>query len=235
MSYTYAQALNIVGGQLKAITEDKYAAVACNLATTKVWMAKDWRESLATLPPFYLIPGEQDHGPPLPTVPEDFQGLRRAQIQRYTGEVIAELSPTQNLNEVYWPGVPNRISYEAVKRCFRLYPRVPQGFCAPNYFVTGTYKTLPTQITNATLNTALPLKDEYFNVWLESLRYAFYVLSGDPKAGQVTVQQGRRSANGQLARMLMEIEDAAGNEGINDGDHAIHPSEGLVSPRGRYR
>ena len=235
MAYTYAEALNVVARQLPKVLEDQYAAVACNLATTKIWDAKDWNESIKRLPPFYLIGGEQDHGPPQPIVPTDYQGLRRVQVQHVNGQVLGQLHVAQNLNEVWHEGLPEMISYEAAKRAFRLYPRVQRGYGAPNYFVTGTYKRLAPQITNSTLDTALPLKDKYFHVWLEGLRYAFYSLSGDPKAGRVSVQSGQRIFDGQMGVLNLAIHEAAATENLNQGEHAIFPSRPLANPRGYGR
>ena len=231
MAYNYSTALNVVARKVPKIVEDQYAAAACNLATSKVWDAFDWPESLAALPPFYLIPGQQDHGPPQPVVPTDFGGLRRAQIQRYNGEVVRDLKVVRQTNEVFEQGVPVTISYEDVKRAFRLYPRVPLGWGAPGYFVTGTYKTLPTQLTPETLTTVLPLKEKYFPMWLEALRYAFYVLDGSDAAGGVTFSNGQPSYNGQYARMMKEIHEARAAEAANLGAHRIYPERALVPSR----
>jgi hypothetical protein len=235
MAYTYAEALNIVGRALPKVLEDQYSAVICNLATSEIWASIDWNLTMEALPPFYLIGGEQDHGPPQPVVPTDFMALRRAQIQRLSGEVLADLHVAANLNEVRLCGMPDMISYEAVKRAFRLYPRVPHGYGAPNYFVTGTYKKTPVQITNSTLQTALPLGDDSdFAMWLEAIRYAYYKLSGDQsRAGSVQMQGGRLAVTGQLAVMQMEIKAAAQEELRNRGEHAFHPNKPLASPR-RY-
>jgi hypothetical protein len=234
MAYTYADVLNIVGRTLPKVVEDQYSAVACNLATKEIWDAADWPRTLTTLPPFYLIGGEQDHGPPQPLVPDDFQGLRRAQIQHIDGSVISDLHVAMNLNEVWSVGMPNMISYECVKRGFRLHPRVPHGYEAPYYFVTGTYKKAPVQITNSTLQTELPLFDDSnLSMWLEALRYAYYKLSGSSSAGTVQIQNGRMAETGQLAVMRAEIRDVAAVEARNRGEQAIHPNKPLAMPR-RY-
>lgn len=235
-TYSYSQALNVAAKQLPKILEDQYAALACNFATSLVWDAADWDESLAALPPFYLQPGEQDHGPPLPLVPSDFEGLRRAQIQDYQGQVYVEvLAVSQNLNETWVQGVPTSISYEAAKKAFRLFPRVPNGYCAPVYFVTGTYKKRAVQITNSTLDALLPLDDKYFFIWVEALRWAFFQLSGDSKAGEVTIQDGRKVYTGQLAKVMHLVELHAAIRDANSGEHRLSPSAPLVRPRFGYR
>ena len=229
--YSYAQALNAVSRTQPAIIEDQYATLACNMATSLIWDATDWRESTAVLPPFYLQPGEQDHGPPLGIVPSDFMGVRRAQVQMYNGQVLGELAVSQNLNEVYWLGLPSSISYENQKAAFRLYPRVPYGYGAPNYFVSGTYKRKAVQITNATLEAKLPLDDKYFQIWIEALRWAYYVLRGDPKAGRIQMQNGQTFYEGQIAIAKNFIAEAVAVQETNEGEHRIHPARPLVAPR----
>lgn len=231
-TYTYAQALNAVTRNVPKVLEDQYSAIACNMAMSLIWDAADWRESVEMLPPFYLQPGDQDHGPPLAIVPDDFQGLRRAQIQDYTGRVYVDLAVSQNLNECYVKTIPTAISYESNKKAFRLYPRVSNGYGAPTYMVTGTYKKKAVQITNSTLNTLLPLDDKYFDVWIEAIRWAFFVLDGNQRAGALTIQDGRKVYTGQLATVMNLIDRAVGIQETNDGENRIHPARPLVFPRG---
>lgn len=232
MAYTYTQALDALTQKLPALAEDRYSALACNFATNMIWDAADWNESLVALPPFYLQPGEQDHGPPIPIVPTDYQGLRRVQLQRPDGTVvIPDIHPTANLQETTVPGPPQSISYEASKNAFRVYPRVPQGYGAPEYIITGTYKKLPTQITNSTLATAIPFKDKYFPLWIEAIRYAFFVLTADQRAGRISFQNGFSQADGQLAVVRQMIRDVSFNEGLNKGEHNIFPERALAPGR----
>lgn len=232
MPYTYAQALDALTQKLPAVAEDRYATLACNFATNFIWDAADWHESLVALPPFYLQPGEQDHGPPLPLVPTDYQGLRRVSLQKYDGTVIIpDIHVVANLNETSTPGLPESISYDGTKNCFRIYPRVPGGYGAPEYFITGTYKKTPTQITNATLSTAIPFKDKYFPLWIEAIRYAFYVLTSHPAAGRMSLQNGMWQADGQLALVKQMLRDTSYNEGLNKGEQNIFPERPLAPGR----
>jgi hypothetical protein len=231
---TYSQALNVAAKQLPKLLEDQYSALACNLAMLLVWDAADWHESVADLPPFYLQGGEQDHGAPLPIVPEDFRGLRRAAIQDHTGRVIVPvLANSQNLNETWVQAVPTAISFEASRNAFRLYPRVPSGFTSPVYMVTGTYKKTFPEVTNETLDNLLPLEDNYFFLFVEALRWAFWQLSSNTKdAGTVVIQDGRKVYTGQLGVVMNMIDHVVGIQETNNGEHRLHPAAPLV--RGRY-
>ena len=74
-TFRYSDILSIVSKQFPRIVEDQYASICSNMATNLIWYAYDWRESLLTLPPFWLIPGEQDYKPPATVIPADFGGL----------------------------------------------------------------------------------------------------------------------------------------------------------------
>src|SRR5574341_1952942 len=83
-TYTYADVLNVIRPMSASGAEDRLAATICNVATAFIWNGYDFRETLGELPAFYLIPNEQDHGPPFSVVPSDFIGLRKADLVRLT-------------------------------------------------------------------------------------------------------------------------------------------------------
>ena len=68
-TFTFDNVLRMVGRHVPRNIVDDHGADICNLAYNKIWHKYDWRESLKTLPPFYLIPGEQEIGPPFVSVP----------------------------------------------------------------------------------------------------------------------------------------------------------------------
>jgi len=55
-------------GYSKSI-EDTAQTYALNNAVSKMWRAYDWRGTLAELPPFWLVPGQQDYGKPFYAIP----------------------------------------------------------------------------------------------------------------------------------------------------------------------
>jgi hypothetical protein len=81
-TFTYGDALLTACKGISRQIQDDYGQVIVNIALYDIWMKYDWRESTAVLPPFYLIPNEQDHGAPAVAVPGDFFGLRWANIRR---------------------------------------------------------------------------------------------------------------------------------------------------------
>jgi len=229
-TFTYTDILDVVGKSLPKILEDQFSSLACNAGTNLAWYAYDWRESLKTLPPFYLTANQQDHNLPLAIVPSDFHGLRKTQLVRYTDQAISkqDLFVAKDLLLTHIKDIPHSISYEASIIGFRLFPRVPNNIGTPNWFVEGTYKARPTLVTNGALNTPLPFDDMYFNVLVECIRWAMLMLAGIPTAGQAQMQSGQVIYTGQLAQALSAIEMMASQEGVNDGDVRISPDQALV-------
>lgn len=230
ITFTYADVLSLIAKTLPKTWEDTYSATACNLATNLIWEGYDWRESLVTLPPFYLIPNEQDHKLPAVTVPADFLGLRKVGLTQYANGAAASrpISLVKDLEITAAKGIPHSISYEPTISAFRLFPRVPGNIGSPNWFIQGTYKKKPTLITNDTLETLLPFDDKYVYVMMECVRWALLFLGNSPAAGKAQASGGVIFYDGQLANAISAIERMATDQGVNDGDVRISPSEALV-------
>lgn len=234
LTYTYADLLSMIKTYPKAV-EDHFAPIVCNLATSLIWHAFDWRASLVALPPFYLVPGEQDHYLPPAIIPSNFHGLRKVELCQYTSGGVNkhELVPLKDLQLTHIKRIPSAISYEASISGFRLHPRVPENMGPPHWFIEGTYKSRPTKITNTTLNTLLPFDDQYLYVWIDTMQWAYDKVSRSPNAGQVQMNGPQVLYTGQLANAMASISAMAENEGFNDGDAQISPGTSLTAGFGR--
>lgn len=230
-TYTYQNALSLIQKAHPRLEEGQFHPAICNMATNLIWNAFDWRESLVTLPPFYLIPGEQDHYSPGVLIPSDFHGLRQATLIELSPPTFHErrLLVTKDSEETNVQNIPHAISYEASKNAFRLFPRVPENLVSPRWLVKGTYKKRPTLIQNNTLSTILPWDDIYINVVVESMIWAAKKLSGSQDAGDAVLNSGQKIYTGQLGRAMAAIEDMASNEGIQDGSPVFAPTEDLYN------
>jgi len=235
-TYTFLDAWNLARKQVTSSTEADHSAAICNLALNEIWNSWDWRESLADLPPFYLIPSEQDHGAPAVTIPANFMGLREAFLVCVNSEPAyrQELEVIKDLRLIHGRQIPHAISYEPSKNAFRLFPRVPDSFTAPNYMVDGIYKKRPTKITAANIqNTTLPFDDVFLSVMLESIKWAAMRIGGDPRAGDLQIRQnGQRVYTGQYGIMKERIEEMAQTEAVDLGNPVIAPREAYPRVRG---
>jgi len=239
ITYTYQDAVNLASRNIPRSAEDDSAAFLCNLALNEMWRRWDWRESVAELPPFYLIPNHQDYGPPAASVPSDFAGLRRAWLVQTTSspamrqpmKVMGQLDVTHVRN------LPHAVGYEPSTSSFRIFPRSPDNIGATDYMIDGVYKKRPTKVLATTLtSTSLPFDDVYLNVWLEGLKWAAWNANGDPRAGDAQLMPGGQVVyTGQYGKFLSEVDKMAEHEGIELSTPPLAPAEPLVYPSGMYR
>ncbi len=232
-TYYVGEALTIVGGQVGGRRlEDLYGAYIANLAINEIWKKYDWKESIEALPPFYLIPQEQDYGKPAVVIPADLQGLRQVYLVQTAGggpNPRTELKVRRDLRATQEERLPELIGHELGKQRLRVYPRVPAGIGSTDWIIDGTYKKNATKITPSTiLSTLIPWEDRYLNVFIAAVKWAAFESGGDPRAGQV-IERGRNfQYTGQLAAMHAAIDEMASEEGLHQGDPSIAPTEPLV-------
>lgn len=227
---TFSDVLNIVGKQIPRVGEDYMSGVISSLALNLIWHEYDWRDSLATLPPFYVIAGEQDHFRPIANIPADFWGLRQTFITRILSGIVEthEMMVIKDLRITNLKALPSSICWDPTFTGFRLFPRMPLGMSAPNYFVQGTYKKLATKITALTINSIIPWDDQYLPNFIAVFRWAAFESMGDPHAGQVQYDGNKKVYTGQLALAMAMIDEMASWEGVNNGDPVVAPSQPLV-------
>lgn len=222
-TYTYAQILDLVGQGNPRLQQNSAAAMVLDQVSSWVWNYQDWRVSLVKMDPFYLVPGQQDYGPPNAPIPTDFLGLRKAEIV-YTLTQPPFHFPPLNIDRVLyataWQGRPDAFAYEPSIQKWRTYPRVPLGIGATDWQIEAVYKKLPTKVTAANMaQLTLPWDDIYMSVFDAGLRWKLYANS--PGASPDEIQK-------RYMLFKIEMDRMAANEAVNLGDESIHPSEPMV-------
>jgi hypothetical protein len=217
-TYVYGDLVNMCRSGIPAVSEEKTVDLLLMKAQTYVWNRFDWRETIAPLPPFWVMPDTQDYGAPAVIVPDDFQGLRKAfmiDVSTYpenvmTLKVLRELSPTivRSLSDA--------ISFDKATQTFRLSRRPTGGMTAPQYLVNGTYKILPTKITKTNYPT-FPIftDDQYIGVWEAVMRYVSAPAGPQKEALKVAADAA--------------LQEMAANEGLNLGETPFAPDESLAA------
>lgn len=214
-----SDALNIANRAFGRPVEDDHAAFLANTAVAYMWKRYDWRQTIAALPPFYLIPLVQDYGAPFYAAPLDFSGLKTANLIQLSANPPAkkELRIIRNLREDHAQGFTRAIGYNPEQRAFRLFPRPPANIGASNYLVDGSYKKVAPVVTATSLqNTLIPWDDQYLNEFITALRWAALSTADD-----------QRAAN-KKAELDVLLEAMAANEGLDLGDQVVAPSSPLV-------
>lgn len=96
--------------------------------------------------------------------------------------------------------------------------------------VQGEYQFMPTKITDANMNTALPFPDQYFNVFVEGVLWQIYRLSDDPRAGSGAMSingSQSKTRQGQYAIYQQAMEQMKNIEDLGSGDEFMWPEEPL--------
>lgn len=96
----------------------------------------------------------------------------------------------------------------------------------------GYYQYSPAKITNDKMQTAFPFPDEYYEVFTEGLKWKFYSLSDDPRAGTVmAAKNGAVQYSGQLAVFYDALVEMARTEDLSNGDDFEFPEAPLGTGR----
>ena len=230
MAYTYADLIQIANIGTARIIEDSRGMYPLNATQNLIWKKYDWRFTQADFSPFWLVPYKQDYGKPTVVVPDNMEKILRAQLIIWNDsgvQVINKLDPRRELDPTNFLGLPQQISYNSSARVMRFWPRPAGSHCAPDYMVMGTMKTFPPLITRDNYQTAeVPSSDggdydSQIAMWVDVLRFMYFKTTGEFEKAQV---------QNQIAMQSMMEE--AKNEGIDQGDPQIAPSESLLGRAG---
>jgi hypothetical protein len=219
-TYSYGELLRMIGPEIPRNQSDEQAALILNKATNFIWKRYDWREYITSLPPFYLIPNEQDHGAPAVSIPSDFTGLRSAYLVRLqaTPPERTPLAVKNFLDLTHARYLPHAIAYRPDAAAFRVLPRVPENIGSPDWLIEGIYKKRPTKVVPGSLfNVTLPIDDAYIEVWTEVIKHV-----ANPKDP------------GQAQLAYMSVDEMASNEGLELGEPTVAPSEPLIATVPRF-
>jgi len=207
---------------------------ACNIVNAFIWTAFPWNWTKQALTQITLVDGQQDYslgGTDLTT----FYRFSKIEIQNTSVSPTASrrLNQKNDLSvELVTKGGLETIrffSWEATINKIRLdYPAaVPSG---TTLVLNGEFQKQPTQITGSNLTTAFAAPDHYFQVFVEGLRWKFYELTDDPRAGTTQFVKGRAVNTGQKASFMDAFQSMREAEDFSDGEDVIFPSGGSLGP-----
>lgn len=218
-TYRWSDLLNFVAQSNPRLTADSNGAMICDLVNSTVWGRADWRVSLVTMKPFYLIPLQQDYVAPYISMPTDFLGLRSATLTFNSNEPPTTYPPMmidRYLTLTYAQSRPTSICYQQTTGGLRIFPKPPSGIGPMDYQIECTYKKNPTKVTAANLSsTGPPFDDQYIHVFIEGIKYFI----------KPTSQQKPED----LVNFIGLIDVMLSHENTNLGDQGLSPREPLVS------
>jgi len=228
MAYTwdYSDVISATAANYTKSLDQTTLEFAMNNAIKKMWLAYDWRGTVVKLPPFWLVPGEQDYGSPTYSIPSDFYGLRETYLVWVGSSPIpirSYIPVVENLEKTSLQGAPGTICYRAAAQKFRVHPAPTLGMAAPNYLIDGTYKKRPCRWTRAALASRLLWDDEYFDIFVQAYVWAVLRLSGQTKA-----------AMEQDVIFKQALYEGTQSENLELGEPSIHPGEALAINNNSY-
>lgn len=241
---TFNKLINSIRLEVPRVKELEFASELVADIITKIWNFQDFRETLGQLPPFFLVGDVQDYGPPVFTVPADFQALRGVSLKNInygadgiTVQTYPLIPKTRQQPLVTHGWRPEVLSYEPQGNFFRVHPVLPTGVPSNAWMVEGVYKKLPqTNLYDTTNFIGIPIlttdiTPENYNRCLLPLDDRHYTLFKD-----IAVVLGKKLAGGLSQDSVaaenyidMKIRKIAIDEGIDIGSSNLTPMEPLMS------
>jgi len=227
MSYSVLDGIHHCRLSIKNMPVADVQIICADKINSRIHRSYPWRWSTSALTPISLVDSTQDYG----SKPTDYFRLLRARIVRTDCTPDDVFEPLDILNKLepklrpVSPRMIKAISYEGHINKFRLERAVQ--VTSPNTFeIQAEYQTLVTTITNT--SDPLPFPDQYFDVFVEGLKWEFFKFADDVRAGTARFDQtsGMFVCTGQAAEFYGALYDMAASEGYAAGD-TIAPTEPL--------
>ena len=233
-TYIWNDALTVVKPFVKSIPTTVMDVTVCDQVNAFIWKRFDWRWAIFSLTSassvLNLVDGTQDYGIGT-TTGGGFYRLMRARITRTDQspiiareiEVVQWLAP--NLNMKIDGLAMQAVAFEPVQSQLRLDAAASVTGSA-TYRIDGEYQAQPVKVTSTATTIVFP--DQYFNVVIEGLKWKYYQLGDDKRAGaMVTDGAGRRSYSGQMGVFMAELEQMVEDEDAGGNTPLRFPEESL--------
>lgn len=228
-TYTPQQALDVARRMVHGIPTSALQARVADVVNSEIWLAFPWRWTLGTLTAVTLSDGVQDYA----NTHSDFQRFvhprlaqtnlspieyREIGVKEYLGVELTRKGSIESIRNVAYLPVDNkfRLDFSPVITS----PTVVQ--------LQGYYQVKPTRITDSNLTAVYTNPDQYFNVHVEGMKYWFYQLNDDPRAGTVVIaRDGRKQYTGQMGAYYDALQQMMMNEDASDGQTFMWPEDPL--------
>ena len=239
-TYTWANALTVVGPYVKSIPTATVDAVVCDQLNSFIWKAFPWRWAVFSLTSatseLSLVDGTQDYAIGT-TTGGGFYQLLRARITR------TDVSPNivRDKDIVQWlaPNLETKGSVDTVQAVAVLSQNqstkirmdcaasVPSG---TTYQIDGEMWCLPLKVT--TTASVIIAPDQYANVFIEGLKWKYLSLGDDKRAGAMQVDNsGHKTYTGQMGVFMAELQTMVDDYDYGDGFQQRFPSDTLGAGR----
>lgn len=231
-TYTPQDGINLATALNHKAPSSTMQVYACNLVNAFIWTAFPWNWTKQSLTQITLIDAQQDYS---------LGGSDLTSFYRFVNLEIQQTSTTPTASRFMTQ--KNHLSVDLVQKggleSIRFYSweatvsklRLEMSAAVPSgttLVLNGEFQKQPTQITGSNLGTAFAAPDHYFQVFVEGLRWKFYELTDDPRAGATQFARGRAVHTGQKATFMDAFENMKEAEDFSDGEDVIYPAGGTL-------
>ena len=231
-AYTWQNAIDHVAKYIKGVPTTAIDAVAADTVDNIIWKFWFWKWSMKSLTSIAWVDGTQDYT----IANSDFFRLYRVRFTRtdVTPNIVREKNVTNFLSpNLEQKGTIDSIlavsyNYEVGKLRLDKSASLPSGVTVN---IDGDYQFQKTKITSTSASIVFP--DYHFEVAIEGIKWKYYQLIGDPKAGTLQMDKTSRQVvyTGQLGIFYSALQAMAEAEGTGQGDSARFPDDPLGSAR----
>lgn len=234
-TYTPQLAVDYCSYYIHGIPVDGMKVIACDQVNSIIHCYYPWGWSVGSLTAINCTDGVQDYTPTNTDIlrPLKFR-LVRTDI---SPNEYRELSALANLS----PELSRKGGLDTITS-YGFYSST--NFIRLNYAasvagtqvlqIQGEYQKKPTRITDALMQTVFAMPDRYFNVFVEGLKWQFYLLSDDPRAGTLQMQKNGSSLKTYTAQygvFMNSLAEMARTEDLQAGDEFRWPETPIATGR----
>ena len=235
-TYTWSDVLTVAKQFVKNIPTTALDSIVCDQVNGLIWRSFYWRWSVASLTSgsgvLNLVDGTQDYAIGT-TTGGGFYRLWPGHIRITRTDVTPNIAREKDVVAWLTPNLEVKgsidsiqaIAYNSVTSGLRLdrAASVPSG---TTYRIDGEYQFLPVKITTTATTVVFP--DQYLSVAIEGVKWKYYQLGDDARAGEISTDgSGRLSYTGQLAVFQSELNAMREQEDTGKGDGQRFPGEGI--------
>ena len=230
-TYTPQQAINLVTQFVHGAPIAGVESNVCDMINSMMWIYYPWSWTVASLNPISLVDGVQDYSPTNTNISRFLKvRLVRTDVTPNEARELAMLADL-GVELTRKGGIDSNTAfgYFAGTNILRLMLAASVG-TGQTIQIQGEYVMNPTRITDATMNTPFTFPDQYFNTFIEGIKWKIYQLTDDPRAGGIQmVKNGRfeQIFTGQYGLFMSQLNYAARTEDLSRGDQFQFPETGL--------
>ena len=233
-TYSWGDIINTVKPFVKSIPTSTLDVIVADQVNSFIWKSFFWRWAVFSLTSnsgaLNLVDGQQDYSIGT-TTGSGFYRLWPGHIRITRTDVSPIIAREKTVVGWLAPNLEQKgsidaikaISYEPVTSGLRLdrAASVPSG---TSYRIDGEYQFLPIKITSTA--TAIVFPDQYLNVAIEGVKWKYYQLGDDSRAGEMTTDaSGRVQYTGQLAVFMSELHSMREQEDTGKGEGQRFPED----------